>query len=261
MADRPPYLLCVDDDTLVLNLLREHFTRLGFIVLTATNGVDACVQVRRWRPRAAIVDLMLPGLGGIGTLSRIRALNPGMAVIVLSDNDDMLSLATMAGLSVTGAFSKPVDLELVSETLARAGIGSPLAQERPQRARAMVVDDEGDFRDLIAEHLTERGFEVESLGDAEVAIQRITKFQPHVVLLDVMMAPVDGLEALARIKALRPETCVIMTTAVDDLETVHGAMALGAADYVTKPMRLEYLASVLETHLWSRFSDRWIPAT
>src|SRR5713101_5735325 len=104
MADRPPYLLCVDDDTLVLNLLREHFTHQGFIVLTATNGVDACVQVRRWRPRAAILDLMLPGVGGIGTLNRIRALNPGMAVIVLSGNDNMLSLATMAGLSVTGAF-------------------------------------------------------------------------------------------------------------------------------------------------------------
>jgi CheY-like chemotaxis protein len=79
MSDSFPSILCADDDPEVLELLKEHFTLQGFIVLTATNGVEACLQVKRWAPRAVVLDLLIPRLGGIGTLSRIRAFNPSMS--------------------------------------------------------------------------------------------------------------------------------------------------------------------------------------
>lgn len=257
MDDSLPSILCVDDDVEVLELLKEYFTQEGFVVLTATNGVEAFLQVKRWQPKAVILDLFMPRLGGIGALGRIRALNPNVVVILVSGMGNALELVTEAGLSVAGAFAKPLDLPQLSETLARAGVVAPAAltageasqRRRPVRARILVVDDELEFRKVLAEYLEDRGFDVLEAQDGEEALVRVPEFHPHIVLMDVMMAGMGGVEALRRIKAMSPDICVIMVTAVEDLDSARGALAVGASDYVTKPFSFQYLDSVLEVHM------------
>jgi DNA-binding response OmpR family regulator len=252
-----PSILCVDDDADVLERLKEHFTARGFIVLTASNGIEACLQVKRWAPSAVILDLFIPRLGGIGTLSRIRAIDPGITVILTSAAGNALELVTEAGLSVAGALTKPLDLARMSEMLACAGVAPPLelAAEsvRPRRhqarARVLVVDDEDEWREVLAEYLAGRDFDVREAPSGEHAVGQVLEFRPHIVLLDLMMAGIGGLEALQEIKALAPDTCVIMVTAVEDLDTARWALARGAADYVTKPFPFQYLDSVIEVHM------------
>jgi CheY-like chemotaxis protein len=261
MDDSLPSILCVDDDVDVLELLKEYFTEQGFVVLTATNGVEAFLQVKRWQPKAVILDLFMPRLGGIGALGRIKALNPDVVVILVSGMGNALELVTEAGLSVAGAFTKPLNLTQLSETLARSGVVAPAALvaaatsgeaaqiKRPVRARVLVVDDELEFRKVLAEYLEDRGFDVIEAQDGEEALLRVPDFHPHIVLMDVMMAGMGGVEALRRIKTAAPETCVIMVTAVEDIDSARGALALGASDYVTKPFSFQYLDSVLEVHM------------
>jgi DNA-binding response OmpR family regulator len=258
MDDSLPSILCVDDDVDILELLKEYFTEQGFVVLTATNGVEAFLQVKRWQPKAVILDLFMPRLGGIGALGRIRALNPEVVVLLVSGMGNALELVTEAGLSVAGAFTKPLDLAQISETLARAGVVAPAtlvtageaaAPKRPVRARVLVVDDEIEFRKVLAEYLEDRGFDVIEAQDGEEALDRVPDFRPHIVLMDVMMAGMGGVEALRRIKSGAPETCVIMVTAVEDIDSARAALALGASDYVTKPFSFQYLDSVLEVHM------------
>ncbi|HYR73029.1 MAG TPA: response regulator [Candidatus Acidoferrum sp.] len=249
----------MDDDIDVLELLKEYFTEQGFVVLTATNGVEAFLQVKRWQPKAVILDLFMPRLGGIGALGRIKALNPDVVVILVSGMGNALELVTEAGLSVAGAFTKPLDLVQLSDTLARSGVvapaalvaaaGDPAQVKRPVRARVLVVDDELEFRKVLAEYLEDRGFDVIEAQDGEEALLRVPDFHPHIVLMDVMMAGMGGVEALKRIKTAAPETCVIMVTAVEDIDSARGALALGASDYVTKPFSFQYLDSVLEVHM------------
>ena len=259
MDDSLPSILCVDDDVDVLELLKEYFTEQGFVVLTATNGVEAFLQVKRWQPKAVILDLFMPRLGGIGALGRIKALNPDVVVILVSGMGNALELVTEAGLSVAGAFTKPLNLVQLSDTLARSGVvapaalvaaaGDPAQVKRPVRARVLVVDDELEFRKVLAEYLEDRGFDVIEAQDGEEALLRVPDFHPHIVLMDVMMAGMGGVEALKRIKTAAPETCVIMVTAVEDIDSARGALALGASDYVTKPFSFQYLDSVLEVHM------------
>ena len=259
MDDSLPSILCVDDDIDVLELLKEYFTEQGFVVLTATNGVEAFLQVKRWQPKAVILDLFMPRLGGIGALGRIKALNPDVVVILVSGMGNALDLVTEAGLSVAGAFTKPLDLVQLSDTLARSGVvapaalvaaaGDPAQVKRPVRARVLVVDDELEFRKVLAEYLEDRGFDVIEAQDGEEALLRVPDFHPHIVLMDVMMAGMGGVEALKRIKTAAPDTCVIMVTAVEDIDSARGALALGASDYVTKPFSFQYLDSVLEVHM------------
>ncbi|MGH7397615.1 MAG: response regulator, partial [Candidatus Rokuibacteriota bacterium] len=231
----------------------------GFVVLTATNGVEAFLQVKRWQPKAVILDLFMPRLGGIGALGRIKALNPDVVVILVSGMGNALELVTEAGLSVAGAFTKPLNLIELSDTLARSGVvapaalvaaaGDPAQPKRPVRARVLVVDDELEFRKVLAEYLEDRGFDVMEAQDGEDGLDRVPDFRPHIVLMDVMMAGMGGIEALKHIKAAAPETCVIMVTAVEDIDSARGALALGASDYVTKPFSFQYLDSVLEVHM------------
>ena len=252
-----PSILCVDDDPAVLDLLKEYFTLQGFVVLTATNGVEAFLQVKQWMPRAVVMDLFMPRLGGIGALERIKALNPGIAVILVSGMGNALDLVTEAGLSVAGALAKPLDLGKLSETLARVGVMTPLAlaagsgavPSRPVRAKVLVVDDELEMRKLVTEHLQDKGYEVLEAADGEEALARLPEYKPHMVLLDLMMQGIGGMETLRRIKAMQPEVCVIMVTAIEEIESAQTALGLGASDYVTKPFSLQYLDSVLEVHL------------
>lgn len=262
MADSFPSILCVDDDPEVLDLLKEHFALQGFIVLTATNGVEACLQVKRWAPKAVILDLLIPRLGGIGTLRRIREFNPRIPVIFVSDTVEALDLIREAGLEVAGAFAKPLDPERISIALASVNVtppgelaAEPSATASPRQApksRILLVDDQQLFRQMLAEHLDGEGFEVFEAGSGEEALQELPRARPQVVLLDMLMPGMSGLEAMREIKAVNPETRVVMVTAVEDLDTARGALVAGASDYVTKPFSLQYLNSVLAMHMSER---------
>ena len=250
-----PSILCVDDDPDVLDLLKDYFELQGFTVFTATDGMEAYQQVKERMPDALLMDLFMPRLGGIGALGRIKALHPGLTVILMSGIGNALDLVCEAGLSVAGAVTKPVNFAKLSELLARAGVIAPSALpphglgRRPVRARVLVVDDEIEVRKMLAEHLAEKGYEVLEAADGEEALVHVPEFRPQIVLLDVMMAGIGGMETLRRIKEAYPATCVIMVTALDEIEAAHTALPLGASDYVTKPFTFRYLDSVLEVHL------------
>jgi CheY-like chemotaxis protein len=262
MADSFPSILCVDDDPEILDLLKEHFALQGFIVLTATNGVEACLQVKRWAPKAVILNLLIPRLGGIGTLRRIREFNPHLPVIFVADTVKALDLVSEAGLEVAGAFAKPLDLERISIALASVNVAPPgelaansnvtASPRQASKARILLVDDQQLFRQMLAEHLDGEGFEVFEAESGEEALLELPRARPQVVLLDMLMPGMSGLEALREIKAVSPETCVVMVTAVEDLDTARGALAAGASDYVTKPFSLQYLNSVLAVHMSGR---------
>jgi CheY-like chemotaxis protein len=123
---------------------------------------------------------------------------------------------------------------------------APAAAEPP--TRILLVDDEPHFPDLIAEFLLGRDFDVRIASSGEEAVEVVQEFAPRIVLLDLMMPGIGGMEALRQIKALRPDTSVIMATAIDDRDTARRALALGASDYVVKPLSLDFLESLLAVH-------------
>jgi CheY-like chemotaxis protein len=263
MDTQLPSILCVDDDPGVLDLLKEYFTTQGFAVLTASNGVEACLQVKQWMPQAVVMDLFMPRLGGIGALGRIKVLSPNSAVILVSGMGNALDLVVEAGLTVTAVQAKPINLAKLSASLASVGVIAPTAlaltadarRKAPVRARVLVTDDELEMRKMIAERLRDTGYEVLEAADGEEALARVPEYEPDIVLLDILMAGIGGMETLRRIKAMRPETCVIMVTAIEDMESAQQALGLGASDYVTKPFSFSYLDSVLEVHtLMSRIN-------
>lgn len=105
----------------------------------------------------------------------------------------------------------------------------------------LIVDDEERVCHMLSEFLSRKGYEVCTALSGEEALRLVEQRPPDLILLDVKMPGLDGLQTLARIKAIAPDTGVIMVTALQDEETGKQAMQLGAADYITKPFSLEYL--------------------
>ena len=115
------------------------------------------------------------------------------------------------------------------------------------RRRVLVVDDAEGIRTYLANCLELRGYEVDSAEDGARALALLGGgADPDVVLLDVMMPGIDGLQTLERIRELAPAVPVVMLSVVGRAGTIVDAMQRGAADYLTKPFEEEELVATLE---------------
>ncbi|MBW1764484.1 MAG: response regulator [Deltaproteobacteria bacterium] len=111
--------------------------------------------------------------------------------------------------------------------------------------RILVVDDEVDACYALKEFLSSKEYETETALDGPTALKKVHEFNPHIVLLDITMPGMGGIDVLTEIRNINPEIGVIMTTAVTDEEIAKNAMNLGAYDYIAKPLDLSYLETVL----------------
>jgi DNA-binding NtrC family response regulator len=108
-------------------------------------------------------------------------------------------------------------------------------------ARILIVEDEAVLRANLCEYLGQAGFEVEGVGSAEAGLQRVLEAEFSVVVSDLRLPGMDGIELLKRIVAERPGTPVLMTTAYASVESAVEALRFGAYDYLLKPVTFEDL--------------------
>jgi len=117
------------------------------------------------------------------------------------------------------------------------------------KGRIVVIDDEVNAALALETLLREDGYEVSRANDAASGLGLVEQIDADVVLTDLRMPGMDGLELLARIKQLRPQTMVILMTAYGTVKTAVRAMKSGAEDYLGKPIDVEELEVILERAL------------
>src|SRR3989338_1956460 len=115
-----------------------------------------------------------------------------------------------------------------------------------KKPRLLVVDNEIDVCNFVKSFFEIRGFDVVTAYNGDEALKVLDVAKVDLVILDVVMRRDDkGIEYLPQIKKRCPSAKIIMITGVEDKETVEKAKALGADDYITKPLVLEYLESTV----------------
>ncbi len=117
------------------------------------------------------------------------------------------------------------------------------------KGRVLIVDDSRSIRNSVSRKLEAEGYDCVTAADAREALDTVSKHDFDLVLLDIKMPGMSGVEALPHITADHPDTCVLMTTAVADTQIAVEAMKLGAYDYMTKPFSLEALSIRIENAL------------
>jgi len=111
--------------------------------------------------------------------------------------------------------------------------------------RILIVDDEIAVCDLLKDFLTLKSYEVYATSDGYTAINKVKKVRPHLVMLDIVMPGISGIQLLKEIKKLNPKTGVIMITAVPDQGIITESIDLGAYDYIRKPMDLKHVENIV----------------
>ena len=112
--------------------------------------------------------------------------------------------------------------------------GSAAAGQRPGRLRALVVDDEPGLVEIVSAYLAREGFEVEAADDGERAVELARRLQPEVIVLDLGLPGIDGIEACRQIRAFSDAYIVMLTARAEEHEKIAG-LSTGADDYLTKP--------------------------
>ena len=111
--------------------------------------------------------------------------------------------------------------------------------------KVLVVDDEPQAVELLEEFLTAKGYAVVGASGGEEALGRLKEERPHLMLLDIRMPVMDGLEVLRRAREIDREVGIVMVTAVNEESIGREALRMGAYDYITKPLDFDYLERVL----------------
>lgn len=114
--------------------------------------------------------------------------------------------------------------------------------------RILMVDDDASIRMLVSDVLTDRGHTVTAVSSGEEAVQRLEAESFDLILLDIMMKGMDGLEVCRQVRD-KVKCPILFLSAKDSAQDIVAGLGLGADDYLTKPFELEVLAARVEAHL------------
>src|SRR5439155_99617 len=182
-ADRAPrVVVVVEDDTDLRELYAACLEGNGWSVARAANGLDALVQIKRVRPASVVLDLLMPRLGGLEALKRIKAFDPAIRVVVVTGAEDLALTRQALALGARTVLKKPVDPETLLSALTEASPSAAPDSDSPRTVptgppaahagRVLVVDDEAEVCALLHDFLVTKGYRVRSAADGAAARTR-----------------------------------------------------------------------------------------
>ncbi|MBT9140065.1 MAG: Sporulation initiation phosphotransferase F [Dehalococcoidia bacterium] len=115
--------------------------------------------------------------------------------------------------------------------------------------KIMVVDDRFGIRKLLCEVLQDDGYQVLTAAGGKEALELLKEHPVDLILLDMKMSGMDGLETLTLLKKVRPQTIVLIMTAYEELEALKEACRRGAAGYISKPFDIEEIKGLIAAKL------------
>lgn len=246
-------ILVIDDEHLLCNLLQEVLHCHGYEVFTAFSGREGIESFRQRRPQITLLDLHLPDLGGIEVLKRIREINPDARVAILTGATSDKQEREARKLGVTDFLTKGLStgdlIHAVEDALKkrdRAALSSPPSHNGDT---ILVVDDEKHICALLTEYLSQRGHRVCSAQDGRAALAFVDKGHPQLIILDLFMPGMHGVDVLRKLREKHYRGGVMMLTGSRDEKLLKTALDLGSIDIIGKPFDLERIGLAVDVSL------------
>lgn len=202
------HVLMIDDDPVIQDLMRSFLMREGYTVAVADSGPAGLLLARERKPDVITLDIAMPGMDGWSVLSELKN-DPELAdtpVVILTMTDNKtLGYA----LGATEYLMKPIDRERLASVLRK--------YSRLSHDPILVVEDDSSTRDLLRSVLTKDGWSVQTAENGRVALERVQRTPPGLVLLDLMMPEMDGFAFLEEFRKLPSagKVPVVVLTAKD----------------------------------------------
>lgn len=241
-------ILVIDDDPGICDFLRRVLGRYGHEVVTATGGQTGVALFQQRHPHLTLLDLHLSDMDGIEALKRIRSMGPPAAVIAMTGKGTETLVNQARRLGVADFLGKEWLSLVLSEGRGKAG--EEPAQSRAQpRASILVVDDEPMIRDLLRQFVELSGYRAQEAKNGPEALELMERDRPQMMILDMYMPGMNGLEVLRRLKARGDRAPVIVLTASQDEKLLQEALDLGLVALMGKPVDLDRLEVAIHVGL------------
>lgn len=251
-GERPLRVLLVDDEEEFLSSTSRPLRRRGFEVEVAPNGVTALELVGSRAFDAVVLDVKMPDIDGIDLFHQLRGRFPGLAILLLTGHGSIADAFETTKDGVADYLSKPIDVDQLADRVRRAVAaaacepgGAQPAAAGTEQIRVMLVDDELDFLESMRKVLARRRFDVVTASNGQEALDQLQQHLVDVVVLDVKMSGMDGLEVLRRIRERHPGLQVILLSGHPSVEAATLGVRLGANEYLRKPPKLEDLVDTI----------------
>lgn len=241
--------MVIEDSATVGEQLARYLAELDIRAIIHSHGVDAVEHVISARPDVVFLDLQLPDQSGWQILERLKSdpLLREIPIVIVSVVDDR-----NRGLQAGAAeyLAKPASRDELRRALLSVVAPQAVPDAAPQPAGARILLAEDNEMNIIAigDYLRDRGYHLTIARNGREALEQAQETKPELILMDVQMPEVDGLEAIQRLRTL-PEfaaTPIIALTALAMPGDRERCLAAGASTYMTKPVSLRGLVQTIE---------------
>ncbi|MEH2295486.1 response regulator [Nostoc sp.] len=275
-------ILIVDDKwenrSVVVNLLEE----IGFEIVEATNGQEGLEKAMQFLPNLIITDLTMPVMDGFELTRRLRQQEEfqKLTIIVSSasvfESDQHKSL----GIGADDFLPKPVhaddllqklqkylQIEWVYETVPEKSLNGTLNTTHKQNSsvltaqraivgitgnkrKILIVDDNWENRSVVVNLLGDIGFEIIEASNGQKGLDKAVELKPDLIIADLSMPVMDGLEMIRRLRVLPFENLPIIVSSASVFKSdQHESLEVGGNDFLPKPVQADELFQKLQKHL------------
>ncbi len=212
-------ILLVDDEKHFLEPTRDHLRCENFIVVTARSGEEALSVLEKTIPDLIILDVNMPGMGGLGLLKRLSDANGRLPYPVLMLTSRGAMREFFESVEVDGFIEKPCEmrvlLQKINAILGSRASGEAPAQQSPVPGKALLAEDDTGSASRIAQALATAGWKVETVRSGPEALERAPLFKPDILLLKEMLPNLNGSATAALINGM-PSLCSIPVVVYDE---------------------------------------------
>lgn len=241
LAPQPPTgtptgqtVLLVEDEADLRGVLSEAMRADGYAVIEAGAGDEALLAAAAHPVDLVVTDLMMPRMNGWRLIASLRERKINAPVVIITAYMSEEGQEILASRDVSGFLLKPIDIGEMSRVLRGA-----LPRGRPAaKPRILAVDDESDVRLLVTASLEATGYEVRAVDSGHAALVEARRFNPDLILLDIVMPGLNGFQVCERLRE-DPATAhimVAMLTVKSSAEFVRKALSLKVSGYLIKPI-------------------------
>jgi two-component system cell cycle response regulator len=245
-------VLVVDDDVNDRTLLADLLVESGYRVKAAKNGEEGVALAAANDFSVALIDMKLPDMSGTEVMEKIKKIQPGIFVIVISGYSLDAIMDEVIKKGAYSCFVKPFNVEMLLKEIESVmhkseehGSDSALNV----KPRILLVDDEENIRETMADIVRENNYIVDTASSVEKALELIAKYTYNVVVSDLKMGNRQGLELVDPVHERNPGTGFLLMTGQGTMETALEAIKKGVNEYLLKPLQPADLLHKLEVLL------------
>ncbi|MCK4802044.1 response regulator, partial [bacterium] len=195
-------ILIVDDEIDLLETLGDIFESKGYNVTMVEDGNKALELLRKKYFDIILMDLKMPGISGVESFKEVKNLHPSAAIIMMTAGSVREEIKEAMGSGVDAVVDKPFNVKKLVATI----------ESILERSLILVVDDRVEDRETLRDILVDRNYRAFVAKDGYEAIDIVRRSDFDVILLDIRMPGMDGMEVLEVVKEIKPDIGVVMMT-------------------------------------------------